>query len=188
MRDMVRAFLSINITNQDLLSRLQHVQGLLDRDAAKLKLVEKDNIHFTLRFFGDVSYSQLDKIETCFNAVRFDEFSIDIRGVGAFPTKRRPRVIWVGVKRNENLMIELKSQFDRLLKSIGYQTEKKDFTPHATIARVRRVLDGNKLSMNLDSLSETDIGMMSVEEFTLMKSTLTPSGPIYEIIWKKRAS
>lgn len=187
MSGTIRAFLSINIENHDLLAGLKRLQDQLDKDAAKLKLVEENNIHFTLRFFGDVSYSHVEKIENCLDSVHFDEFTTDVYGVGAFPTNRKPRVIWVGLRENEKLMVELKSQIDECLKTIGHKRERRAYTPHATIARVRRVYDRDRLGMNLDSLSETEIGMMTVNEFTLMKSTLTPSGPIYDVIWRKRA-
>lgn len=183
--DMVRTFLSVNIENEDLLSRLKYLQRRLDTDAAKLKMVEEENIHFTLRFFGDVTHAQLEKIQTSLESVDLDTFSIEIHGVGAFPTKRRPRVIWVGVTRNGNLMVELKSEVDKHLEKVGYQRERKPFTPHATIARVRRVYDRDGLYTQLDLLSAADIGTMTVSEFTMMKSTLTPSGAIYDTIWKR---
>ncbi|MBY8999121.1 MAG: RNA 2',3'-cyclic phosphodiesterase, partial [Candidatus Thorarchaeota archaeon] len=57
------------------------------------------------------------------------------------------------------------------------------FTPHATIARVRFVKDGEKLVKNLDELVNESIGSMTISRFNMKRSTLTPSGPIYETLW-----
>jgi 2'-5' RNA ligase len=185
--DTVRAFLSINITDSSILTGIRNLQGLLDRKAAKMKLVEEQNIHFTMRFFGDISLSEADSIESCLDSIVFDTFTIDILGVGAFPSKRKPRVIWIGVGKNADSMVALKDQIDGQLEVIGYRRERPPFTPHATIARVRQTFDRDGLESNLDSLPHTSLGVMRVDMLTLMKSTLTPSGPIYESLWNKAA-
>ena len=187
MTDVVRAFLSIKITDSSILTGIRSLQGLLDRKAAKMKLVEEQNIHFTIRFFGDISQSEVESIESCLDSVVFEPFTIDVLGVGAFPSKRKPRVIWVGVGRNADSMVALKDEIDGQLETIGYKRERPPFTPHATIARVRQTLDRIGLESNLDSLPRTSLGVMPVDAFTLMKSTLTSSGPIYEVLWKKTA-
>lgn len=186
--DRIRSFLSINITDETILSKLKSVQGSIDLSAAKLKLVEVDNIHFTLRFFGDVTLSQKEEIQGCLDELVFEEFSVEISEVGAFPNLHRPRVVWIGVGKNEDRIITLKKRIDDLLKTVGFSPEKKRFTPHATIARIRRVDDREKLTANLQSLSRAELGSMLITSVSLMKSTLTPRGPIYEVMWSKEAT
>jgi len=181
--EIVRAFLSVDIENQALFPHISETQSKLDTNLAKMKLVEIENIHFTLRFFGDTSLTKIDEIESCLSQIEIEPFEIKVHGVGAFPNNRRPRVIWIGVTQNADRICNLKAEIDSHLEELGYQSERRKFTPHATIARVRFVKDAEKLINNLDGLVNESIGSMTVSKFNLKKSTLTPSGPIYETLW-----
>lgn len=183
MEDIVRSFLSIDIVHDTLLERIACIQNQLDREAAKMKLVELENIHFTWRFFGDISVSELDGIREELMKLRFGTINIQIAGVGAFPNVRRPRVIWVGVTENAARLTELKLETDELLRNLDYKTDKK-FTPHATIARVRFIHDKKRLADNLAALASESVGKMIVNSIRMTKSTLTPSGPVYETLWE----
>jgi 2'-5' RNA ligase len=179
-----RVFLSIDIENQALLPRISEIQNKLDKSLAKIKLVEIENIHFTLRFFGDTLLSRIDEIKDCFTQIQISPFEIEVHGVGAFPNSRKPRVIWIGVNQNAERIRGLKIEIDSRLKELGYKPEKRRFTPHATIARVRYIKDAAKLAKNIDELVDSSIGSMTVSGFNMKKSTLTPSGPIYETLWQ----
>jgi 2'-5' RNA ligase len=183
MSEMVRAFLSIDIDNKSLLSRIQKVQQRLDLTAAKIKIVKRDDIHFTLRFFGDTSFSRLNEIQTCLDKIEIHPFEVEIGGIGSFPNRRRPRVIWVGIGHNEAEVLNLKNKVDSALAEIGYQVERK-YTPHATIARVRFVKDSLRLAENLESLANESLGRMNISTIRMIKSTLTPTGPVYETLWE----
>lgn len=184
MNDIVRAFLSIDINDQSLLSRIEQIQQRLDLQAAKMKLVEINNVHFTLRFFGDTKLGKINEIREQLGKITIEPFEIGVEGVGAFPSKRRPRVIWVGVRERGEQVRNLKLEIDSLLENIGYHTEKRKYTPHATIARVRHVKDTRRIVDNLAELIDESIGRMIVSGFTMKKSTLTPTGPIYDTIWR----
>lgn len=183
MSGIVRVFLSIDIENQALLPQISETQSKLDTSLGKIKLVELENIHFTLRFLGDTSLSKIDEIKSCLSQIEIDPFEIVVHGVGAFPNSHRPRVIWIGVKQNAERILNLKNEIDLRLKDLGYKPEKQKFTPHATIARVRYVKDAETLANNLEELVNQPIGSMCVSRFNMKKSTLTPSGPIYETLW-----
>ena len=181
---LVRAFLSIDIEDQSLLSQIQNIQQKLDLSAAKMKIVKSENIHFTLLFFGDTSLTRLEQIQASLERIKIVPFEIEIAGVGAFPNRRRPRIIWIGVGHNASKVLSLKDEIDSSLIELDYQPEKRKYTPHATIARVRHVNDSKRIADNLEYLSNEVIGTMSVNKVTMMKSTLTPSGPIYEPLWQ----
>lgn len=183
MSEIIRAFLSIDITDYTLLSRIEAVQKQLDIDAAKMKIVETENIHYTIRFFGDTQLTKINDIKSHLENIEINSFDVEIRGVGAFPNRYRPRVIWIGAGRNGEQITQLKREIDEAIRDLGYQPEKK-FTPHATIARVRYVKDAKRLSSNLETISEEIVGMMKISNISMKKSTLTPSGPIYETLWK----
>jgi 2'-5' RNA ligase len=149
-----------------------------------MKLVERANIHFTWRFFGDTPMDKIEKIQSELSKLEIDPFIIEVGGVGAFPNMKRPRVIWVGVQDNIDLMRELKVKTDSLLANVGYAVERKKFIPHATIARVRAVYEREQILNNLQDLSEETVGSMTVTGIKMTKSTLTPSGPVYETLWE----
>ncbi len=184
MNAVVRAFLSIDIEERALLSRILQIQQKLNPQGAKMKLVEPDNIHFTIRFFGDTPIARIDQIQDCLKQIKITPFEINIVGVGAFPNRRKPRVIWIGVTDNSQLIVDLKSRVDNLLIESGYQAEKEKFTPHATIARVRTIKDSSQIVRNLEELASESVGIMTVESISMKKSTLTSSGPIYETLWR----
>jgi len=181
--EFVRVFLSIDIEDQALLPLISQTQSKLDTSLAKMKLVKIENIHFTMNFFGDTSLTRIDEIESCLNRIKIEPFEIMVHGVGAFPTKRKPRVIWIGVTQNADCIRSLKMEIDSHLKELGYKPERKNFTPHATIARIRYIKDAEKLATNLESLANQSIGPMTVSKISMKKSTLTSSGPVYETLW-----
>ncbi|TFG33417.1 RNA 2',3'-cyclic phosphodiesterase [Candidatus Thorarchaeota archaeon] len=183
MSELVRAFLSIDIENKALLPQISETQRKLDTSLAKMKFVEIENIHFTMKFFGDTSLIRIGEIRECLNKIKIEPFEIMVHGVGAFPTKRKPRVIWIGVTQNADRVRSIIMEVDSRLKELGYQPEKQKFTPHATIARVRYIKDAEQLANNLDDLVNQPIGPMTVSKLSMKKSTLTPSGPIYETLW-----
>ncbi len=183
MNAVVRVFLSIDIEERALLSRILQIQQKLNPQGAKMKLVEPDNIHFTIRFFGDTPIARINQIQDCLKEIKITPFEIKIVGVGAFPNKRKPRVIWIGVSDNSQLIIDLKLRIDNLLREIGYEVEKTKFTPHATIARVRSIKDASQIFSNLEELANEPVGNMTVKSISMKKSTLTSSGPIYDTLW-----
>jgi 2'-5' RNA ligase len=149
-----------------------------------MKLVERENIHFTWRFFGETPLSKIESMKEVMSRIRASPFEIRIGSIGAFPNIRRPRVIWIGVTENGDKMRALKIETEDLLAELGYPRETRKFHPHATIARIRDVFDRNLLQENLESIAGTDIGNMVVGSIRLTKSTLTPSGPIYRTVWE----
>lgn len=184
MTENIRTFLSVDIDDDNLLSRIIQIQRELDRESAKMKLVERDNIHFTWHFFGNTHPTKIDTIHHELSQLEFDPFKIEVSGVGAFPNIQRPRVIWVGVTHNLEKLRELKTKTDTILKKIGYRIERKRFIPHATIARVRSIRNREQLAENLESLSEELVGSMTVTNIRMTRSTLTPSGAIYDTMWE----
>ena len=106
-------------------------------------------------------------------ASNFEPFSVDLAGVGAFPSKSYVRIIWVGAPKLFNLQ---KAVADGL-ESFG---KEKDITPHLTIARVKNVKDKNGLNDFFSKHENTDLGALAISDIRLKKSTLGVNGPIYE--------
>ncbi|UCH57222.1 MAG: RNA 2',3'-cyclic phosphodiesterase, partial [Candidatus Bathyarchaeota archaeon] len=133
----VRCFVSVDVEDPGILDAIELVQGSLKATGADLKAVEKENIHLTLKFLGDVDEGTLEEMKGIISGIIFDPFWMELRGVGTFPNLRRPMVVWVGLTQGVE---ELRQIFERLeagLTGLGFKPEKRRFSPQLTIARVR---------------------------------------------------
>jgi 2'-5' RNA ligase len=137
------------------------------------KYVEKENLHLTLKFFGDVEDKKVGEIKEKLKKVKFKSFLSILGGMGFFPSEKMIRVLWVGIEPKE----KLNKLYEEIEKSLGNKTEK--FEAHVTLARIKDIKDKKEF---LDRIKKIKIKPIEFEvrEFVLKKSTLTPKGPIYE--------
>ncbi|PIN79668.1 RNA 2',3'-cyclic phosphodiesterase [Candidatus Woesearchaeota archaeon CG10_big_fil_rev_8_21_14_0_10_34_8] len=165
----MRTFLSIKILDK-LKDKIQLLQKRLLKDG--IKLVEKNNLHITLKFLGEINEAKLKQTKELLKNIKFKPFKIQLKDIGVFPNKNYVRVIWIDCKSDE--LIYLGRQINTILKSL-FRPE--TFTAHLTIARVRRKID---LKEFLEK--ECYIGEFECSSFELMKSELTPNGPVYYVM------
>ncbi len=175
----IRAFLAIDLDN-DLKPKINKIIREFKKTNANIKYVDLQNLHFTLKFFGDIDTEGIDLIAEKIEKVikDFDSFNIKIKGCGAFPNTNRIKVIWLGLDEDK-ILKELHDKLDKEFNSIGFDLDKK-FSSHLTIGRMRSAKAKDKVKNTLDLYDGIDVGTMEVKTVTLKKSTLTPSGPIYE--------
>ncbi|MDT8357537.1 MAG: RNA 2',3'-cyclic phosphodiesterase [Methanomicrobiaceae archaeon] len=177
---MVRTFIAIDLP-AEIREGMADVQKLLARTDARLTFVRPEQMHITLRFIGEIDVPLVEKIRAVLSGITFSPFSMTLGGVGG-NDPRRPRVIWANAEdRGESARMH--GAIDRALAPLGIEPESR-FTPHATIARVRR-FDPSLLPL-VREVSETCFGTFIVRSCSLKKSTLTPKGPIYEEIMEVR--
>ena len=176
---MPRTFVAVE-SSEKARNELSEVQDELERTGADLKLVSKENIHMTLRFLGDVNENRLDYVR---DAIRkscdIESFEAEIKGMGIFPNPNYIRVIWAGVDSGTSELEALRENLDQNLQEIDISSDDKDFTPHYTIARVKSGKAKDQLRSIVENNSDTMFGTVDVENIKLMKSELTPDGPIY---------
>ena len=143
-----------------------------------LRLVKPDLCHITLKFLGDVPTQKIEKICETLRLVRFAPFDVLVRGMGAFPG-RSIRVVWLGL---EGDFSDLFLQVEKSLSLLGFERERRTFSPHVTLGRVGRPSQelSGQIATRLEKFSKVDLGSFSVDRFFLKKSTLTREGPIYE--------
>ncbi len=170
---MTRCFVAVDIDDA-LRQRIVNLQ----REIEPLiigKTVEKGNLHFTLKFLGEIDDTQIDDVKKALSdiASNFEKFNVDLISVGAFPNRNYIRVIWIGAPKLFNLQ---KSVADSL-ESFG---KKRDITPHLTIARVNNVKDKNGLNDFFSKHENTAFGTLAISNIKLKKSILAPTGPVYE--------
>ncbi|MFH1229615.1 MAG: RNA 2',3'-cyclic phosphodiesterase [Candidatus Aenigmatarchaeota archaeon] len=174
----MRAFLGISIP-EDLKPVIVSVQDrLLDFD---IKQVEKENLHFNLKFFPEIDGEDVEKLKRVLADVckQFEPFEINVYGTGAFPSRNYIKVVWIGVKDGYQTLAALADMIEKSLESIGYEIEEK-FVPHLTLGRVRSGSNKNELLTLMKKLENVEIGKMKVSEIKLFESTLGPNGPLYE--------
>ena len=108
----------------------------------------------------------------------FSSFNVSLKEIGAFPSSKKAKILWVGIEEGVNKLIELFSTIEDKVSNLGFEKETRNFTPHITFARVKK---GN---YSLPGNIEFSFDPFPVNEVALFKSTLTPKGPIYEILSK----
>lgn len=182
----MRTFIAIELP-KEIKEALGRIQEKLKASGADVKWVEPKNIHLTLKFLGEISEQQLEKITAILNDLAKDKknFRVRISSLGAFPKMNFPRVIWVGVDQgNEEIKVLAKALEEKIAR-IGIPKEDRPFSSHITIGRTRSNLGRDKLVAGLNSMmdyiKETP-QELTVDKITLFKSTLSPQGPIYEVL------
>ena len=175
----LRAFLAIDI-DEDLKAKIYKVIKEFKQIDADIKYVDLENLHLTLKFFGDIDTEGIDLLSSKISNVvnDFDSFKIKIKGCGAFPNTKRIKVIWLGLEDDE-IVKKLHDELDKEFVKLGFDKDKK-FSSHLTIGRMKSAKGKNKVKSTIEEFSDVEIGEMSVDKIILKKSTLTPQGPIYE--------
>jgi len=149
-----------------------------------IKFVEKENLHFNLKFFREIDNEKLEILKKTIEDIckQFEPFEIKISGVGAFPSKNYVRVIWIGVKDGFQTLTALAETIETALESLGFEKDEK-FTPHLTLGRVRSGRNKNELLVLLRKLEDIEVGTMKIDKVILFQSKLSPNGPIYEEVF-----
>ena len=182
MSEMIRSFIAFDIDSEPLLSKFSEAQGILANTGAGLKLVVPRNIHITMRFLGNITLSMIDSIHEEMNKVSFTPFDVEIRGLGAFPSLKYTRVVWAGIRKGADELTNIFSQLEPLLQKLGFRPDRKGFSPHLTIARVRTGRNKVELVRCIEELTNYEFGVVRANCLKLKKSVLTPKGPIYSTL------
>ncbi len=149
-----------------------------------LKPVERENIHLTLKFLGNVNAGKLEEVKAALAKVTFPPFSLEIKGAGAFPNLKRMNVIWVGVGEGWSQVELIYEQTEKILHLLGFSRETRPFSPHITAARVKSSRKRDEIAAFLGHLTDESFGTFPVESVRLKQSVLSPSGPKYSTLFE----
>lgn len=169
----MRLFIAIELP-KELGEQITELKKKLETEHAKVTITKEN--HLTLKFLGDVEESRVDDIKNTLKKVEFKQYKAKLDKVGVFPNEDYVRVVWIGVKPEEETII-LKKKIDDALKDFKFKDD-YDFHPHVTLARVKFVKDKEKFKELIHSL-KTEDSEFEVNEFKLIKSELKPDGPEY---------
>ena len=178
----MRLFWAINLPSI-IKSRLAGLQNELRSIPCDVKWVEEKNLHFTVKFLGNVDVSLVTKlvgkVETALDDCQ--PFFLELGGTGVFPNFKSPRVFWVGLKGEVDQLMKIQQKTEEVHLSLGFLPEKQKFTPHLTLARIRSQCGIADLKQKINILGDRilSLGHFRVTSVDLMQSELTKKGPIY---------
>jgi 2'-5' RNA ligase len=181
----MRLFVGIYLS-KDMLAEVNHFIELSSQSMVPahhgFKWTSAENLHFTLKFFGEVPLSRLnDATQALSQAVLHNEpFPLKLSRAGSFPAKGNPRVIWLGVSTGDSQLVKLAGSIENACFGYGFPKEDRPFSPHLTIARLKDGSPGVKFIEPKFQFTST----MIVEEFSLIESQLYPTGPVYRQVEK----
>lgn len=177
----MRIFISIELPDE-IKKNLDKLMAKLKETEAAVKWVKAENLHITLKFLGWVEVKQLDNlIKLTREAISgFESFKISFENLGTFPPGENPKIIWVGTDKGGHKLCKLAKNLEETLAAFGYKKESREFKSHITIGRVKGKQGADKLKAKIKSLKAPKFGAVLVDRISIMKSTLTPKGPIYE--------
>ena len=185
--EKIRTFVAIEMPEvaKALLSGV--IKRLQDANLNGVRISRPEGVHLTLKFLGDISRPQLEPIESALNAAleQHGVFRLALGEPGVFPNASRPRVLWVGVNGNTVALESLASSAENALEPLGFPRDKRGFNPHLTVARVRdgtSVGDRQRAEEVLRSGAEGSVIEFDVNAVSLMRSTLHPTGAIYDCL------
>lgn len=138
--------------------------------------VRPEGLHVTLKFLGNVMDEKRPAIEDRLRGIRASTLSLGVQHVGVFPNPKSPKVLWVGIEAGPELAA-LAQQVDTAMAPLGFEREKRAYTPHVTLARFN---DPKKVNVSSTlSATEASFGTMTATEFHLYESHLSPKGSRY---------
>jgi len=182
---MIRCFIAINLP-QHIKSEFEQIQADLRKQNKGLKInwVKKDLAHINIHFLGDLDENVVKLLKQNLNALQgnFGPISLYLTGVGAFPSLKNPRILFLGVRqKQDSLLIDLYNKISQILKELKLEVETRPFIAHVTLGRVKD--DTHKVKFTGEEMKDIEF---KVDSFKLMQSELTPEGPKYKTISSTR--
>jgi 2'-5' RNA ligase len=181
---LLRAFIAVEIhpeIHQAIEKQTASIRTTLN--TSLVRWVPTGNIHLTLKFLGDVSPTNLEMLAQMLNMEvrQHQAFKMEFGGLGAFPNPKRPRVIWIGIQAPDALEA-LQHGIEAAAATLGYPPEKRPFSPHLTIGRVKQKVGSSDMQKIRAALEKTQIGSLGsamVTAVQLFKSDLKSTGAVY---------
>ena len=178
--ERIRLFVAVSIPR----THLEHVDKEISAFKEKVtnaRWTAIENQHVTLKFLGPTPADRLPDVKQVCSMVASGRTRATVRlsGIGAFPSRTRVRVLWVGLDDPESVMTNLAGDLNKALEPLGYAAEARAFTPHLTLARFRIPVP---LKGGLPEVDVSGLDPFPIEEMHLFRSHLSPKGARYEIL------
>lgn len=177
----MRVFLAISVS-EEVRMLARQTKEKFAACSTNIKWVEYENYHLTVKFLGDVSAAKVIQIKDLMQTVgdNCPPFRLKITGLGFFPNRFRPRVMWLGMGGEIDKAQFLGNRVDNYLYDLGFESEKQHRF-HLTLGRMRSEFESDQMLDQAAALKIKPI-YFQVDEFHLMESILRKEGPVYKII------
>lgn len=173
----MRLFTGIDLSGH-VIEALERLLELLE-PTARLNWSRTENLHITTKFIGEWPAERLEEMKRALAAVPSPgPIPIAIRKLGYFPTPRSPRVFWAGIEAGPGLA-SLAKETDAAVARLGVETEKRAFSPHLTLARIKEPVPLDDLRETIAGLGSLEFGEFTADRFYLYQSQLRPTGSVY---------
>lgn len=179
----IRAFIAIELDD-----RVKRELGLMQKRLAKtnpdITWVAAKAMHLTLKFLGDMSPAHLEAVETAMDrtAAAFAPFHINIGELGAFPSKKDPKILWAGITKRVSVLNDMAEHLKQGLEGLPVQQADQGFMAHITLGRLKGSAGVSPLPSLLDTLTLPSGISQKVTGITLFRSELLPKGPVYHLL------
>ena len=179
---LIRTFVSVSVP-KEIVNIQSMLKSTVEPKGVKVRWVMNGKMHLTLKFLGNTTQGSIDNLnEALFNVVKSAKvINLSISGTGAFPVKGRPNVLWLGIKGDIDELKQLTVNINNSLEPLGFITEKREFLPHVTIARIK---SNQKKIPNISNYLNTTFTElpMKIVKISLMQSESFPKGSFYTIL------
>jgi len=177
----MRLFIAVPIPDE-IKNNITQIVSELNKTPTKVRWVKKESMHLTLKFIGNVEEKKADEITDALKTITFPEFQnkIEFKDIGFFPNRRRPRVIWVGIKDYEKKLSEWALLLEGVLEPLGFPKEKRGFKPHLTIGRIKSPEEMDSILRIVNRRRGHLFGTAKPDKVILFQSILKPTGAEYK--------
>ena len=178
----MRLFVAIELDDPIRFS-LSSAQAQLNDQCDGVRWVPAHQLHVTVKFLGEVRDPDVSGVADAVAraAGRAAPFTMTIAGCGCFPKRGPVRIVWAGLHEASGALLRCVEAVETELEPIGFARERRPFSPHITIGRVREDRSGGQIRAAAEALT-MDAGVQSVGSLTLMSSVLSPKGPTYSAV------
>jgi len=182
----MRLFIAVELS-EAVRERLGQAQDRLRSAPCSVKWVKPHLMHLTLRFLGEADQAIVGVLEQVMGSAAqgIAPFEVTLAGLGAFPERGAPRVVWAGIRDNGSLAA-LNRRLEEAVRRLGFAPETRPFHPHLTLGRVNGRQGADELRRRLAAQADADFGSCTITELLLIQSVLSPAGPTHTPLRRHR--
>jgi 2'-5' RNA ligase len=180
-RQKIRAFIACHIPD-DIIDEIKTVRHHLQSfGLPQIRWTRPAGLHLTLKFLGDIPRDAIADISESMQQAASGQapFPITAAGIGVFPNRRRPRVLWLGIKGETETLMRFQKRLDTALQNMGFPGETRPFKGHLTLGRIKGTIDSRRLAEALQTVETFESRVFVIQEMSLFQSQLQPEGAVY---------
>ncbi len=186
-QEKIRAFIAADI-DDGVRARIAELVVKLKKTDAGVKWVRPESMHLTLRFLGDISPEEVELAKQAMQAAAAGAgpVEVEVKGWGAFPENKRPRVIWLGLKKGGQELGDIFHDLESALSEFGFERADKPFSAHLTLGRVKSGSGMGRVKRVMEFEAKKSFGKYEADRLVLMRSELHPGGARYTVLGECR--